>query len=206
MAVDFVSRMNREGGPVVLTGLETKLAKKFAKVALFEGIRLDVKPMTSYYDPPELTPRRIAFEDVNLIIKSEATNEPDLPFPVWDLRFLRLGRVNPERKPEEVSAQGVPWSLKLEDVKEMVAELSTPTHRIFLLPSKILYQHLAAPEPNSAKNFHSTLNQILDAAPACEADEDTRDWCECRRSQIPIYQSMASFKRESLGELQQIMA
>lgn len=205
---DLASLINREGGPVVLTQLKTDLARKFAKVALFQGLRLEVRPMASYYNAPEVTPKRIAFEDVNVFLKSEAPGEPDVSFPTWDIRSLKLGQLRAAGQKDEVTlerAQGH-WSLKIEDVKQMVAEVTTPDHRIFLLPGKLLYQHLDPPGPNSAKNFQMTLNKFLEVSPACEADDITRDWCESRALRVPFYKNIAAFKKENLGELQTIMS
>lgn len=205
---DIINLLNREGGPVVITSLKTEIARKFTKVALFQGIRLEIHPMAEYYQAPEVTPKRMEFVDDWVIIKSDAPNQEDITFPFWETRNLRLGQLSRlDRKQDEAAAaaQGAGWSLRSEDVDQMVAEVSTPGYRVFLLPGKLLYQHLDPPEPNSAKNYHRTLNLFLEIAPACEADEATRAWCECRAHKIPIYKNLATFKKDSLALVQPIM-
>lgn len=204
LPIDMVSLINKEGGPVVITQLDTKIAKKFAKVALFEGFRLDVRPMSSYFEPPELTPRRIELSDIEVVVKSETPGAPDVSFPSWDIRFLRVARISQEK--EEGLQPEQEWTLRLEDVRELVAELTTPEYRVFFFPNKMLYSHLDPPGANSAVNFHSTLVRFLEMAPACDADPATRAWCEQRPASIPTFRKLNDFKTESLGHLQLVMA
>lgn len=204
LPLDTINLMNKEGGPVVITQLNTKIARRFAQVAMFEGIRLNVKPMSSFFDPPEVTPRRIELSDIEVVIKSETPGTEDIAFPSWDIRFLRLGRIR-EEKDETVQAEDG-WTLRMEDAKELVAELTTPAHRVFFFPTKLLYSHLDPPGTNSTMNFHATLARFLEMAPACEADPATRAWCEQRASYIPVFKKLNDFKTESLGHLQAVMS